>query len=1235
MTPIQRRLIAATIAVVSGPIHALGLGDIQMNSALNQQLDAVIPIELGRGESLSSVGVQMAAESEFLKAGIDFADVLFSIDIDLQGLSGTQKPAIKLSSQDLIREPFLSFLLDVNWAGGRMVREYTVLLDPPALKPYLEQQAAALQPTVARVVEPEIVSASSAQPIVQTPALAPIAPVSEVIISEPVSDPVMIADPVPAAPTYETSLAPGESIVSLSDLPAGDVVPLISTDPILRGQPVSVAANNVAIEDSPEVVTPVELVTKATGKRVRVSRRQTLWSIARKHRPDPRNITMDQMLVALFKANPESFDGNMNRVRTGSLLRIPNREEILQLTPAQAKRMVVQQKKAHRQTLGQVAAKPEPAKAQPKVTAPKKPVAETKPKEISEATSEPAAEQAPQAETAPATAPENNGQTKSANTGLAALAALANKDKVAKDDTSVMPAKPVAEVVAEPAPAAETTDSGAQSSETPEASDESAESAEAAPTEAGEDKPVSALEALQNLSKPKQQADDGAKMAPSRGANASELDGVGISGYGQKGAADAMKALDGGAPRAMDAESAEKIGAVMDATADDNADSSQSLAGLADAVQDFADANAVESSAVEGMEQADQEAGPYHEDQPARLEPAQSSPTEAQSSSNLGLWATIAGAGVALIGLIVLLMRRRGKKKAPPPAPVGSNDAEEALPSVEDEAQAALEDTIVDELSMDLDETEVDLPGDVIEELEAESDKTAIMDSTQIQEAMDAGADAASGDAETPESEAVDEDVLDIDADTVALELDENDPVSEADFHLAYGLYDEAALLLSQALETQPERHDIRVKLMEAHFASGKSPEFLEQAEILREKVGDQDANWQKVAIMGQQLCPDSSMFALSEEAVADADVDIDFGLGDEAEETPEPDLDFTLDAGETAISEPESAPESAPALEIGSADESAPAQEEPAVDETSLEATIADSEISLEDVVAEASETADDIPGDAGVSDELTAAEDLSEETLVMDSPVDTSDVAASAEDAAPEIEEPVSLEAETLDVEPVAESDDADKTESTEEAGLEFDLGDFDLSSLDSPSESSENPLDSAEESTGEISLDDLEISSESTEDDNGLSIDGEASADDVSLDDLAAGLEEAAESTPAEPAEKTEADIEAELALAGEAADSAAAIGVEDSLDVSDDSTDFGELNLDDLGLDDELISDSDDDQPIGDGDEVNTKLDLARAYVDMNEPDMARGMLEEVAEQGTDEQKAEAKELLSRI
>src|SRR5690554_5795920 len=126
--------IAAASALSTGMAHALGLGEISLQSALNQPLVAEIELLDVRGLSPAEVMPALASADEFHRAGVDrpffLNDLQFSPVINAQG-----KSIIRISSSKPVREPYLNFLVEVNWPSGRALREYTVLLDPPLYNP--------------------------------------------------------------------------------------------------------------------------------------------------------------------------------------------------------------------------------------------------------------------------------------------------------------------------------------------------------------------------------------------------------------------------------------------------------------------------------------------------------------------------------------------------------------------------------------------------------------------------------------------------------------------------------------------------------------------------------------------------------------------------------------------------------------------------------------------------------------------------------------------------------------------------------------------------------------------------------------------------------------------------------------------------------------------------------------------------------------------------------------------
>ena len=96
-----------------------------------------------------------------------------------------------------------------------------------------------------------------------------------------------------------------------------------------------------------------------------------------------------------------------------------------------------------------------------------------------------------------------------------------------------------------------------------------------------------------------------------------------------------------------------------------------------------------------------------------------------------------------------------------------------------------------------------------------------------------------------------------------AVNLDQGDPLAEADFHMAYGLYDQAADLVRIALEREPDRRDLRLKLLEIYFVWGNKEAFLQTAKSLEATRDRAPAGeWDKIVIMGKQICPDEPLFA-------------------------------------------------------------------------------------------------------------------------------------------------------------------------------------------------------------------------------------------------------------------------------------------------------------------------------------------------------------------------------------
>jgi pilus assembly protein FimV len=159
--------VAAASALMSpNMVMALGVGNINLRSALNQPLDAEIELLQVRDLSSSEILPTLASPDDFGRAGIDRAffltDLQFTPEVRPDG-----RAVIRVTSTQPVREPFLNFLLDVRWPSGRVLREFTVLLDPPLYQP---GPVTSVAPPSAPAAAP-----SAGRPI---PSAAPVAPPS-------------------------------------------------------------------------------------------------------------------------------------------------------------------------------------------------------------------------------------------------------------------------------------------------------------------------------------------------------------------------------------------------------------------------------------------------------------------------------------------------------------------------------------------------------------------------------------------------------------------------------------------------------------------------------------------------------------------------------------------------------------------------------------------------------------------------------------------------------------------------------------------------------------------------------------------------------------------------------------------------------------------------------------------------------------------------------------------------
>src|SRR5271156_4670224 len=145
----------------SNSSFALGLGEIHLNSALNEPMNAEIDLIAATPEELTALRATLAGRDSFTRYGIDRPPFLSTLTFKV-GKSKDGRDVLLVHSTDAIPEPFVTFLVEVNWDRGRLMREYTVLLDPPVYTP--GERASSAAPVAAPVGAPPVSAPPARKP---------------------------------------------------------------------------------------------------------------------------------------------------------------------------------------------------------------------------------------------------------------------------------------------------------------------------------------------------------------------------------------------------------------------------------------------------------------------------------------------------------------------------------------------------------------------------------------------------------------------------------------------------------------------------------------------------------------------------------------------------------------------------------------------------------------------------------------------------------------------------------------------------------------------------------------------------------------------------------------------------------------------------------------------------------------------------------------------------------------
>lgn len=263
------------LTIVSQSTLSLGMGNIRVYSSLDEQLRSTIELTTSPDEELQNLTVTLASSSDYKKVGLDKsfvpANILVSLDEENPNI-------INVTSNGPVSEPIVSLLLDVNWNNGRILREFTVLLDPAVY------DVGSGDVEINQVV---------------------VKPIQEQVVDSPV-----------AQAQVEDSTAESNDVYTNEDVAqyADDETESVTTE-----EPVDEPANDYSISQGD----------------VFVNEGDTLWRIANQNKVG--DLSTNQMMMAIYNNNSAAFiDNNINKIIKGSRLEMPTLEQAQAISYAEA-----------------------------------------------------------------------------------------------------------------------------------------------------------------------------------------------------------------------------------------------------------------------------------------------------------------------------------------------------------------------------------------------------------------------------------------------------------------------------------------------------------------------------------------------------------------------------------------------------------------------------------------------------------------------------------------------------------------------------------------------------------------------------------------------------------------------------------------------------------------------------------------------------------------------------------
>lgn len=1059
---------------LSNSLVALGLGEITLKSALNQPLVAELELHGTEGFSKWEIKPRLASAADFERAGVERFYFLTQIQFKVED------KRVLLTSKDPVTEPFLNFLVELNWPSGRVLREYTVLLDPPV---FAEEQKA-----------------------------------------------IGTQTPEGGSTDHNPPAFMQESEDELSSQ--------------VRPKPHQKWLN-----------------TGAENGIYKVQPNDTLWQIALETRPD-HSITAQQMMLAIQKQNPGAFiNGNINRIKTHQILRIPDAGEIASISFSQAIREVDRQNKA----LAIAGAQIDATGLDTQVI----PGAEAKGRGEVRLLSSTAEDASVASSSGDISKGQGSGKQQALENDLAIALESLDKSRLENQDLqkrlqaleeqintlqSLITLKDdqltSLQLGKKPATEAEVTDNA----------------------ESGQPTDNESLNTEASVDSDRQDSDPAqvAGEQPSADKNGKETS-----------ATSDQQDFNFDSPADTDADNAETVENTDDAVANNG-----------DTLVNETSASATDSEASVPKEKTSENLLPAPEPEAGLIDQLLQKPE----------W-------MGGIAALLLLLSLAGYK-------------------VWQKRQLQQEDFFDEELMDDL----------IDEDIEFEDDELDLADNE-----FDTGNPELENNTDVAEEASDDFDDIE----------QTGDVLGEADIHIVYGNFDQAIAILLPAIEQEPDRPDLRLKLLEVHAEMDDSDAFAHQEAALI-AMGDQMAVEQAKALrlrLSSPADPATAGLNDTEEPASDramdnalagaGELDSEFADGLDFEAALDLSDDTGVDSSSLSDEDLAAVLDDVPTLDVDHA------LDVDANDGLDFDLDIGESSAPQEEVAEVATPAEPDVATDDDMLEfDLSSFDQKDTDAEVESEPEVTLDLSEeSAGDLDFDLDDSLALDTNTSsssDLEEVVLEDSFDLSEDdlTVESGDIPNLGVDDEVVLEEPDiEATDDTTDDTTESMSELER----LMDNGTEANLSLDVSEEVEQP----QELSTGTDTPA---PEEAGEETSAtmDFAADLAeLDDELGDfelpvmndevkvpPAVAMTEEPQLapvmdDVVDNTSSDDEIDLDELAKSDDEF------EFLAGTDECTTKLDLARAYIDMEDSNGARELLQEVIQEGNDQQKQEARSLMDNL